>query len=255
MHLLKIPAHHRYSLLFTPFTTTDIHLFLLTFFLTLFLSILPSIFFSVNLQIHLKNHVFSAFLSFFLIFTFFRSHAILKPMKILITLLKPLSFLPALLMMYLIFSFSAQTGEVSGELSYKISYNIVEIKSEILHEGKSYDELNYEANSIQFYVRKAAHMTEYFLLAVAVSFPLYVYRVRGFWLFLLAGIFCAGFAGLDEYHQSFVSGRSPSVRDVCIDSSGALIGIILVQLFCWSTLHNPSGSHKNKKKTRKKRRR
>ena len=138
-------------------------------------------------------------------------------------------------MMYLIFSFSAQTGEVSGELSYKISYNIVEIKSEILHEGKSYDELNYEANSIQFYVRKAAHMTEYFLLAV--------------------GIFCAGFAGLDEYHQSFVSGRSPSVRDVCIDSSGALIGIILVQFFCWSTLHNPSGSHKKKKKTRKKRRR
>ena len=139
-------------------------------------------------------------------------------------------------MMYLIFSFSSQTGEVSGELSYKISYNIVETKSEILHEGKSYDELNYEANSIQFYVRKAA--------------PLYVYRVRGFWLFLLAGIFCAGFAGLDEYHQSFVSGRSPSVRDVCIDSSGALIGIILVQLFCWSTLHNPSGSHKKKKKTR-----
>ena len=137
----------------------------------------------------------------------------------------------------------------------KMDLIVGEIKSEILHEGKSYDELNYEANSIQFYVRKAAHMTEYFLLAVAVSFPLYVYRVRGFWLFLLAGIFCAGFAGLDEYHQSFVSGRSPSVRDVCIDSSGALIGIILVQLFCWSTLHNPSGSHKNKKKTRKKRRR
>ena len=179
-------------------------------------------------------------------------------MKILITLLKPLSFIPALLMMYLIFSFSAQTGEVSGELSYKISYNIVEIKSEILHEGKSYDELNYEANSIQFYVRKAAHMTEYFLLAVAVSFPLYVYRVRGFWLFLLAGIFCVGFAGLDEYHQSFVAGRGPSVRDVCIDSSGAFIGIILVQLFCWSTLHNPDAPKRRKVKKvtkRKKRRR
>lgn len=176
-------------------------------------------------------------------------------MKILITLLKPLSFLPALLMMYLIFSFSAQTGEVSGELSYEISYKIVEVKSEVLHEGKSYDELSYEADQIHFYVRKAAHMTEYFLLAVAVSFPLYVYRVRGIWLFLLAGIFCVGFAGFDEYHQSFVAGRSPSVRDVCIDSSGALIGIILVQLFCWSTLHNPSGSSRKKKKSRKKRRR
>ena len=99
--------------------------------------------------------------------TIFSPFAIFNAMKILITLLKPLSFIPALLMMYLIFSFSAQTGEVSGELSYKISYNIVETKSEILHEGKSYDELNYEANSIQFYVRKAAHMTEYFQIGRA----------------------------------------------------------------------------------------
>ena len=158
-------------------------------------------------------------------------------------------------MMYLIFSFSAQTGEMSGELSYAISYKIIEFKNEVLHEGKSYDELSYEADQIHFYVRKAAHMTEYFFLAVAVSFPLYVYRVRGIWLFLLAGIFCVCFAGFDEYHQSFVSGRSPAVRDVCIDSSGALIGIILVQLFCWSTLHNPSGSSKKKKKARKKHRR
>ena len=56
-------------------------------------------------------------------------------MKVLITLLKPLSFLPALLMMYIIFSFSAQPGEVSGNLSYKISYEIVEMKSELLSEN------------------------------------------------------------------------------------------------------------------------
>lgn len=158
-------------------------------------------------------------------------------------------------MMYLIFSFSSQTGEVSGELSYKISYKIVEVKSEILHDGKSYDELYYEADQIHFYVRKAAHMTEYFLLAVAVSLPLYVYRIRGIWLFLLAGFFCVGFAGLDEYHQSFVAGRGPSLRDVCIDSTGALIGIILVQLFCWSTLHTPGSTSRKRKKARKKRRR
>ena len=58
-------------------------------------------------------------------------------MKILITLLKPLSFLPALLMMYIIFSFSAQPGEVSGNLSYKISYEIIETKSELLSENLS----------------------------------------------------------------------------------------------------------------------
>ena len=176
-------------------------------------------------------------------------------MKVLITLLKPLSFLPAIVMMYLIFSFSAQTGEVSGELSYQISYKIVETENQLLSQGKTYDELLYEADQIHYYVRKAAHMTEYFLLAIAVSFPFYVYRIRGFWLFLLAGIICVGFACLDEYHQSFVAGRTPAIKDVGFDSGGALIGILLVQLFCWSTLHAPGSSRKSRKKSRKKRRR
>lgn len=169
-------------------------------------------------------------------------------MKLLLTLLKPLSFLPAILVMYLIYSFSAQTGEVSGDLSYKISYQIVETKNEVLNEGKSYEELAYAADGIHFYVRKAAHMSIYFLLAITVSFPLYVYRVRGLWLMLLAGIICVGFAGLDEYHQSFVAGRGPSLRDVGIDSIGAFIGILLVQLFCWSTLHDPGQRRKNKRR-------
>ena len=168
--------------------------------------------------------------------------------KILIHLLKPLSFLPALLMMYLIYSFSAQTGEVSGALSYQVSYQIVETKNEIFSENKSYDELAYSASSIEFYVRKAAHMTEYCLLAIAISFPLYVYGVRGIWLILLAGAICVGFAGLDEYHQSFVADRGPSVRDVGIDSIGVTIGILLVQAFCWSTLHNPSGKRRRRKR-------
>ncbi len=159
--------------------------------------------------------------------------------KLMITLLKPLSFLPAILMMYVIYSFSAQTGEVSGQLSYKISYKIVETKNQFLNENKSSAELAVSADTIHFYVRKAGHMTEYFLLAVAISFPLYVYGVRGIWLVILAGIICVGFAGLDEYHQSFVADRGPSLRDVGIDSIGALIGILMVQAFCWSTLHNP----------------
>ena len=171
-------------------------------------------------------------------------------MKILITLLKPFSFAPAILMMILIYSFSAQTGDISGNLSYQISYTIVETKNEVLNEGKGYEELAYEADGIHYYVRKAAHMTEYFLLAIAISFPLYVYGVRGIWLILLAGVICVGFAGLDEYHQSFVAGRGPSVRDVGIDSIGVLIGILLVQAFCWSTLHTP-GRKKSRKKRRK----
>ena len=64
---------------------------------------------------------------------------------------------------------------------------------------------------------------------------------------LLAGIVCVGFAGLDEYHQSFVGGRTPAIKDVGVDSSGAFIGILLVQAFCWSVLNNPNTKKKKRK--------
>ena len=147
--------------------------------------------------------------------------------------LKPLSFLPALAMMYVIYGFSAQDGNVSGNLSYQVSYKIVEIGNEILDKGLDETQIADYADQIGYPVRKLAHMTEYFLLAVAVSFPFYVYGLRGFPLMLVAGFICVAFAAGDEYHQSFVAGRGPSVKDVGIDSIGAFFGIMTVQIICW----------------------
>jgi VanZ family protein len=148
-------------------------------------------------------------------------------------ILKPFSFLPALFMMSVIFSFSAQDGTTSGNLSYKVSEIIVESANEAFDLNWSDSEIHYYIERIHHPVRKLAHMTEYFLLAVSVSLPLYVYGVRGLWLPILAGGICVGFAALDEYHQSFVAGRGPSVKDVCIDSIGVLIGVLMVQFFCF----------------------
>lgn len=83
------------------------------------------------------------------------------------------------------------------------------------------------------YVRKAAHVTEYMLLAMSVSLPLYVYRIRGIGLTFFAGSFCIAFAALDEYHQSFVKGRVADWHDVLIDSIGILIGVILIRIICY----------------------
>ena len=140
------------------------------------------------------------------------------------TLLKPLSFIPALLLMYMIFSFSSQTGEVSSQLSYKVSHKIVETVDYVFDGNLEDWEIDDWANRINFITRKLAHMTEYFALAVAVAFPLYVYGLHGIWLMLVAGIICVGFACGDEYHQAFVAGRSPSRRDVLIDSFGVFWG-------------------------------
>ena len=114
--------------------------------------------------------------------------------KLIIYLLKPFSFLPAIAMMYLIFSFSSQTGKESGNLSHEISYQIVSAADRILDKNLSEESKNTYADKIELPARKLAHMTEYCILAICISFPLYVYGVRGFWLFLLAGLLSAGFA-------------------------------------------------------------
>lgn len=154
---------------------------------------------------------------------------------------KPLSFIPALLLMYMIYSFSGQTGDASSSVSYKVSEKIVQGVNIVSRQGWQDWEIQQKAQQINKYVRKGAHMTEYFLLAIAVSFPLYVYGVRGILLMLLAGLICVGYACGDEYHQSFVSGRSPSFRDVGIDSIGVFAGILLVRLFGWSARVSVAG--------------
>ena len=145
-------------------------------------------------------------------------------------LLKPLSFLPALFMMYVIYYLSGQDGATSAGLSLKVSIKIVELASRIFDYQLSTEEIMQYADLIHFLIRKCAHVTLYFLLAVSVSFPLYVYGLRGIPLMLVAGGFCIAFACGDEYHQSLVEGRGPSKQDVMIDSIGVLAGVILVRI-------------------------
>lgn len=145
-------------------------------------------------------------------------------------LLKPLSFVPALVVMYMIASFSAQDGVTSSQISGQVSGGIVAVVNEKLNLGFSEEQVEEISERIEHYVRKLAHVTEYFILAVSVSLPLYVYGLRGVLLVLVAGAFCIGFAGLDEYHQSFVAGRSPSKKDVLIDSIGVALGITVTRI-------------------------
>lgn len=150
--------------------------------------------------------------------------------KFLRFILKPMSFLPAIIVMYVITSFSAQNGVTSSQISGQVSDGIVAVINEKFDLGFSDEQVARYSEKIEIYVRKLAHVTEYFILAVSVAFPLYVYGVRGIPLMIIAGGFCVGFACLDEYHQSFVAGRSPSKRDVLIDSIGVFIGIIVTRI-------------------------
>lgn len=146
------------------------------------------------------------------------------------SMLKPLSFIPALCMMYLIFYLSGQDGVTSADLSLKVSIKVVELASKIFDHPLSPEQILQYADLIHFLIRKCAHVTLYFLLAVSVSLPLYVYGLRGIPLMLVAGAFCVAFACGDEFHQSLVEGRGPSKRDVLIDSAGVFAGVIVVRI-------------------------
>jgi VanZ family protein len=82
----------------------------------------------------------------------------------------------------------------------------------------------------EFYIRKAAHITEYFLLALTVMLPLYVNNIRGQKQAFITTVFCIGYAALDEFHQYFSAGRSPQFTDVCVDSIGIILSVLIVRL-------------------------
>ena len=152
-------------------------------------------------------------------------------MNKLSNILKPLSILPALCMMCLIFSFSGHTSKESANLSGGISYKVVSFVNTLT--GNTWEKTDVElyAKKWENPIRKLAHVTEYFVLALTVSLPLYTYGIRNKYLFLLTILICVCFAASDEYHQSFVAGRGPSVKDVGIDSIGVLLETFV--LWCW----------------------
>lgn len=83
---------------------------------------------------------------------------------------------------------------------------------------------------IQFFVRKAGHVTEYAILAALLWRALRggtVWRMKMSMLFVLVWIGCALFAVSDEFHQSFVPSRTASGNDVLIDICGAFIGLTI----------------------------
>jgi VanZ family protein len=82
--------------------------------------------------------------------------------------------------------------------------------------------------------RKCAHVTEYAVLALLLWRALRnvsVLRTKTLLVFGAVLLGCALFAASDEFHQTFVKSRTPSVRDVLLDVTGALLGLLICASF------------------------
>lgn len=134
---------------------------------------------------------------------------------------KILSYLAVILWMTLIFYLSAQPVQQSNGLSKKVAEIVVETVEIVAPKV----EINpRRANHI---IRKNAHFFSYLILGVLVMNVFRLSKINKVKSIIFALIFCILYAISDELHQLFVPGRGAQVRDVIIDTGGAVIGILL----------------------------
>lgn len=113
----------------------------------------------------------------------------------------------------------------SASISSMHSGNTINIISKLPLIGNIMDYLT-SINIGEFIVRKCAHMISYCILAILLFMSVYENDIKKTVIISFLGTFL--YACSDEFHQLFIYGRSGEFRDVMIDSTGGIIGLLLI---------------------------
>ena len=127
--------------------------------------------------------------------------------------------------MLVIFLFSNQTASKSQSASDKVASDIVDVVEVVTKNDIKESKKESIIENTRFIVRKTAHFTLYFILGIIVYLLLTSYNVKMPILYSI--LFCLLYACSDEIHQLFSSGRTAKVMDVCIDTFGSSVAIII----------------------------
>ena len=134
------------------------------------------------------------------------------------------AFLPAAAWYAVIFAFSAQTGDASGELSGAIVHRSIGLMGEL---GALF-RTDWDAlQLLSLLVRKGAHMGVFFVLTGLLFLGFRRLRMDRKPSMAWALGLCTVLAALDEFHQRFVPGRDGKLADVLIDLGGAVCFLLL----------------------------
>lgn len=137
-----------------------------------------------------------------------------------------MAFIPMLCMMMIIWGFSSNNGEKSSRQSMGIVGRVILTIEHISGQRFSDEERMVWEERIHTPIRKLAHMTEYFIFALTVAFPVVLYKRSKRWISIFTLLYCIGYASIDETHQLFVPDRSGRFADVLVDSIGIVIGVL-----------------------------
>jgi VanZ family protein len=121
-----------------------------------------------------------------------------------------------LIWLCVIFIFSSEPSAVSSTRSGVIVNTIKTINPSVA-----------DTENITFLVRKAAHITAYFILGILMYRVVRMYARIPKKTILFSIVFVATYAISDELHQLLVNGRSGEVRDVLIDTTAGAFGVFV----------------------------
>ncbi|ACQ54256.1 VanZ family protein [Clostridium botulinum] len=136
-------------------------------------------------------------------------------------------FIPSFIWMVIIFTFSNQPGESSNKNNFFVA--------DVLTKGKIDLFKHIDYNFLNFLIRKAAHITEYFILFMLLYYAFKKTFYKN--LKIKAAIITILYACTDELHQLFIPGREGKIRDVLIDSIGVFIGVFFIYIFKFIKKH------------------
>lgn len=77
-------------------------------------------------------------------------------------------------------------------------------------------------------MRKCAHATVFFILSILIMVFLTRFKIKLSVSYIITVLASFMYALFDEYHQTFIPGRTGQFSDSLIDTSGAIIGALLV---------------------------
>ena len=133
---------------------------------------------------------------------------------------KIMPWLLVILWMALIFYLSHQPANKSNGLSKGATEIIVETVEKVV------PKVDINKRSFNHIIRKNAHFFTYLVLGTLVANGLRSSGLSGYRAIGLGLLICLFYAISDEVHQLFVPGRGGQVKDVIIDSAGAVVGIL-----------------------------
>ncbi len=140
-----------------------------------------------------------------------------------------------------IFFFSSQEASESRKISSGLIKTFVRVLD--FNNKLNENQIDTIAENLTFIVRKGAHFSIYAVLCILLALLLNEYSIFGKLRFILSVLICFLYAGSDEFHQVFVPGRSGEIRDIIIDTCGAITGFLI--LSCLTVLKNKIKSKKS----------